>query len=66
MGNMAGCCEDTDGSEELAGAIDEVERAIEPVEPVELVELVDLELTPTSTEVALLEIVVDDAVAPAL
>lgn len=57
---MVGCGEDTDGSEELAGAIDEVERAIEPVE------LVDVELTPTSVEVALLEIVVDDAVAPAL
>jgi hypothetical protein len=54
---MVGCCEDSDGSEELAGAIDEVERAVEPV---------DLELTPTNIEVAMLEIVVDDAVAPAL
>jgi hypothetical protein len=60
VGNMVGCCEDSDGSEELAGAIGEVERAVEPVEPV------DLELTPTNIEVAMLEIVVDDAVAPAL
>jgi hypothetical protein len=58
--NIFGCWEDADMSKELAGCMAEVERVTKSVE------LSDIEVTPTKIEVAILGIIVNGVVTPAL